>query len=270
VHVRVDPVDSQHMYAGDGVRGSTMGFWESHDGGLTWDMPPAFFALDEQHQIFVLDVYDVAVNPADFDHVLVASHSVWDDTSAGVLESRDGGDSWTVHPKEDSWGAGHSIDFLYAPKLGIGDADTWLLGTQGDGYWRTTDAGETWTRVDDAAIVHGGGDSYYSHTGVLYSSAEWGVLRSTNNGESFEVVGPRYGISTVFGDGTRLYTAPAYGYGPLPYMIAPERDGTVWNDYAASQTFELGGPFEMAFDEVNGIVYASSWTSGVWALRVER
>lgn len=270
LHMRIDPEDPQHMYAGDGVRGGSMGFWVSHNGGETWWKSEGWREAAAHPQTgFIDDVYDIAVDPTDFDHVLVSSHSPWSTPTdaAGVLESKDGGETWTVHLPEPSWGAGHSIAFLYEPTLGLGDAQTWLLGSQGDGYWRTTDAGETWDRVSASAIVHGGGETYYSHTGVLYASSEDGVLRSVDNGASFEIAGSGLGNTGIIGDGRRLYTAPAYAFGDQPFVTSPEDDGLTWTP--GSQTIPDAGPFEMAFDRANGIIYAAMWFQGVWALKVE-
>src|SRR5262249_1770347 len=90
VLVRIDPCDAQHLYATQGVRGSTLGFWESHDGGETWTMPKGF--VDIASQIGTRDVTSAAVDPSDFGHVLVGSHSPWSGLpNAGVLETKDGG-----------------------------------------------------------------------------------------------------------------------------------------------------------------------------------
>ncbi|HEV8244621.1 MAG TPA: hypothetical protein VGP93_02505, partial [Polyangiaceae bacterium] len=274
LHTRVDPRDSQHLYAGDGVRGGTLGFWISTDGGGSWTKPQGYTDTGTTGAAFIEDVYDVAIDPSDFDHVLVSSHSAWGwtdskwNTDAGVLESKDGGKSWTMHDPEPGWGAGHSIDFLYNPAQGIGNADTWILGTQGDGQWRTTDAGATWTKVTDHNIFHGGGETYYSKTGVLYATSGDGLLRSENNGESFDLISNAgNGNTGVWGDGNLLYTAPAYGFGAQAFRTSPEDDGLTWT--TGTQTFDGSGPFEMAFDAANGILYASMWFQGVWALKVE-
>jgi photosystem II stability/assembly factor-like uncharacterized protein len=270
IRVRIDPEDPLHLYVVDGVRGATMGFWESHDGGENFTMPQSFRDLEVNEDIFQWDLYDVAVDPTDFEHLLVSSHSPWSweepNIPAGVLESKDGGDTWIVHPGEPTWSQGHAINFLYVPELGIGDPDTWLLGTQGDGMWRTSDAGESWTKVTDTAIQHGGGTIYYSESGILYASGTPTLLRSTDNGESWMEVGPSAnGFTAVHGDGELLYTAVIYG--PAPFSVSPEDDGVTWT-MQNEQQFEQG-PFEMAFDPVNRILYSASWNDGVWALRVE-
>jgi photosystem II stability/assembly factor-like uncharacterized protein len=225
---------------------------------------------------FIDDTYDVAVDPTDFKHVLVSSHSAWgwDDTkwkrNAGVMETKDGGDTWIAHEPEATWGAGHSINFLYDPDKGIGDANTWLLGTQGDGQWRTTDAGKTWTKVLTNDIFHGGGETYYAKDGKLYATGVTPCLqRSGDNGATWTALNAPGQCTGVWGDGNVLYTAPAYAQGMQPFFTSPETDGLTWTAYkGGTQKFDGSGPYEMAYDSVNGILYASVWFQGVWALKV--
>jgi hypothetical protein len=272
LHVRIDSTNPQHLYVGDGVRGETQGFWVSHDGGATWAKPEGFEKVAASIGITqssgMQDIYDVGVDPTDFNHVLLSFHSPWSwdefDAGAGIIESKDGGDTWNVIERQ-GWGQGHSIRFLYEPELGIGDSNTWLLGTQGPGYWRTSDAGKTWQKVSDNGIAHGGGTSYYNRDGVLFASGSPKNLRSTDNGLTWTPTDP--GSSTcVFGDGKRLYSAPAWGNGP--FFVSDESDGMTWVPLEGGQVFENGGPYEMVFDKVNHILYASMWEQGVWAMKV--
>ena len=276
LHVRVDPTNPKHLYAGDGVRGGTLGFWVSNDGGDTWQKPAGWTAAGKATG-FIDDVYDLAVDPTDFKHILISSHAAWgwDDTNwkrnAGVMESKDGGDTWVAHDPQMTWGAGHSINFLYDPDKGIGDANTWLLGTQGDGQWRTTDAGKTWTKVLTSSIFHGGGETYYAKDGKLYSTGVSPCLqRSADNGATWTPLKAVGECTGVWGDGNFLYTAPAYSQGMHAMYTSPETDGLTWTAYnGGAQKFDGSGPFEMTFDSVNGILYASMWFQGVWALKVK-
>lgn len=268
LRIRVNPNDPQHLYVGDGVRGDTLGFWISKDAGETWEKPLGLISLAEERGYFMDDIYDVAVDPTDFNHVIISFHSGWSDVlSSGVAESKDGGETWEAFEGPESWGSGHSIKFLYEPTQGIGDANTWLLGTQEDGYWRTTDGGENWTKVSSENIFHGGGSIYYSSEGVLYATAVTGLLRSTNNGESFTLV-DLAGTTGIIGDGEMMYTGAAYALGAQPILVSPETDGENWTEFN-SQTLEDGGPYEMVFDPVNRIIYSSNWFQGVWALKLE-
>jgi len=273
LHVRIDPGDSQHLYVGDGVRGATEGFWVSNDGGETFAKPPGWVSLETTKTMSMGDVYDVAVDPSDFKHVLVSFHGAWGwtdskwNTSSGVLETKDGGDTFIVH-EPGSWGTGHAINFLYDPAHGIGDRNTWLLGTQGGGYYRTSDAGVTWTKVSEGGIFHGGGTVFYSKAGALYASGYPSSRRSTDNGLTWTEVGPSGGGTTcLFGDGQTLWSAPALG--DNPYFTSPDSDGVAWAAYdAGAQQWHNGGPFEMAVDPVNRILYSSNWEQGVMAMKL--
>lgn len=262
VRVRVDPQDPLHLYVADGVRGATMGFWVSRDGGDTWVKPdgwkaltPAVYGID--------DLYDVAVDPADFAHALVTFHSPWETATAGanagVLETTDGGSSWTVHQPMSTWGAGLNVWFL-------GDANTWLLGTQADGYWRTSDAGATWTHVSTTTMFHGGGQLYRSKTGALYVSSSNGVLRSADGGVTWNSVGSVPPATSVFGDGTRLYSHSAYSLGAGPFVTSLESDGLTWAPLNSDALSD--GPFEMALDSTHGILYSANWGNGLVALKL--
>jgi hypothetical protein len=270
LHIRIDPNDSNHLYAGDGVRGGSNGFWVSTDGGQNFVQPKGFLDALKAATIDNQDIYDVAADPADFKHLLISFHYRWgwDDTkwnkNSGVMESKDGGTTWIVHDPVMTWGSGHAVKFLHNPALCLGNSQTWLLATQGDGFWRTTDGGTNWTQVSKTNITHGGGTIYYTATGVLYASGVENTMRSTDNGATWTSVG-NSGSWCVYGDGTTLYTGKSFGANQ-PYAVSPEKDGLTWTPFN-TQTFP-DGPYEMAYDSVNGIMYSSNWSSGVWALKV--
>jgi hypothetical protein len=157
---------------------------------------------------------------------------------------------------------------LYQPELGLGDSNTWLLGSQGGSSYRTTDAGGTWTKVADNGIFHGGGDVFYAKNGVLYAAGSPDTMRSTDNGETWDTISPQ-GTTGIWGDGNVIYSGPALG-GDTPWYVTPEDgDGQTWTEYnGGTQKWHFGGPFEMTFDAVNGIMYSSNWEQGAMALKV--
>jgi len=273
IRLRVDPADSKHLYATSGVHGSTMGFWVSNDGGDNWEMPAGF---NDSGKTTTLDVTLMAVDPSDFKHVLLASHSPWKDMgNAGILESKDGGQSWQSHAPAPSWNAGTvGIAMLYAPAQGIGDSKTWLVGTDGNGFWRTTDSGTTWNKVSDSGVPHGGNEIYYTADGVLYAGATPYPMRSKDNGVTWEQLNDGLGFSyyyLVYGDGKTLYTSPAYtgtnGGAPLPYYAASETSGGAWTPHLPDQKL-VDGPYQMKFDAANGIMYSANFGAGLLALKV--
>jgi len=274
IHVRIDPKDHLHMYVVQGVRGATAGFWVSTDGGKTFKSPDGFTSkANNSVGGWTNDGYDVAGDPTDFNHVLMTFHSPFEfSSSSGVLESKDGGNTWIRHYPISSAlaGAGWGIWFLYNPALGIGNSSTWLLGTQGGGYWRTTDAGTSWTKVTDHSMEHGGGQIYYSKSGVLYAGSTTHLMKSTDNGATWTYGGnpnkPNWGYIAIVGDGTHLYAASHDHTGE--FQTSLDSDGITWTDY--STQISHGGSFEMAYDAANGIVYSANEFDGLLALKVPK
>lgn len=277
IRLRVNPNDSNHLYATQGVHGANLGFWVSRDGGDTWAMPQGFveFATASATR----DVTMMSVDAADFDHVILSSHSPWPGlNNAGVMETKDGGETWVAHAPRAEWGAGTmGVSILNDPASGVGDPDTWLVGTDGQGMWRTTDAGESWTKVSDSSVPHGGGEIYYSPTGVLYAGATPYPIKSTDNGATWEAFGGESGLAfsyyyTVYGDGTTLYTAPAYtgtnAGVPQPFFTASEADGGPFTEYAGGVQEFIDGPYIMRFDSANRIMYGANWGAGLLAMKL--
>jgi photosystem II stability/assembly factor-like uncharacterized protein len=272
----VDPADPTHIIATQGVRGATIGFWESHDGGNTWVMPQGFMDAAKNA---TTDVTQMAVDPTNFKHILVGSHSPWANSqTAGIMETTDGGQTWILHQGDPSWPIGSvGISFLYNPATGQGDSNTWLVATDGVGFWRTTNGGNTWVKVADFNIPHGGSQLYYSKDGTLYSGGAPYPARSHDNGVTWEQL-QNVGLSnwyyyTVYGDGDTLYTQLAFtgdngGQGLRPYMTASESTGASWTPYQGGAQKFSDGPFMMRYDAVNQIMYSANWRSGFWALKV--
>ena len=157
--LRVDPADPTHLYATGSVQGSSLGFWVSHDGGQTFSIPPAFAAgASGSSPAWSNDVYNIAVDPTDFEHFILSFHQPWPccGEDAGILESTDGGQSFVPHAPAAGMNHGNGIAFLYDPDLGLGSASTWLVGGgYAAGLYRTADAGKTWAAVSTLQDDHG-------------------------------------------------------------------------------------------------------------------
>jgi hypothetical protein len=282
IAIKIDPDDPMHLYATQGVRGETLGFWVSHDGGETWEHPPGYAELTRRT---TNDLTSIAVDPTDFKHVLLGSHSPWDGLeNAGIIETKDGGETFIIHDPVPEFNAGSmGVNFLYDPAHGVGDSNTWLIGTDGEGLWRTSDGGENFTRVTpagvwpDFSIAHGGQQLYYASSGAVYVGGFVYPSRSLDNGLTWESLDmlPYATYYSVVGDGKQLYTQVSFtgdnGREPEPYYVSPESDGLTWSEYdphgTGPQTF-IDGPFVMRFDGANGILYSANWDAGLWALKV--
>jgi hypothetical protein len=272
IHLAIDPHNSKHLYCVDGVRGATQGFWVSHDGGLTWTDPPGFDTIT-QKPVGTRDLYSVAVDPADFQHVLVSFHSPWSDSrNCGVLESKDGGATWVAHnpPDGSEGGYGMAIFFLYNPATHQGDRNTWLFTAQQGGFFRTTDAGATWSLVYPKQMTHGGDQLYRTQDGTLYAGAYQYPVRSVDNGITWQALTKGLVYSWymgVCGDGTNLYIACSND--KEPFFTSPERDGLTWTAYNGGRQTFSSEPFEMRYDPRHHILYAASWGEGLLALKTK-
>jgi photosystem II stability/assembly factor-like uncharacterized protein len=136
------PEDPQVVYLGtgegvvaiDGIDG--IGFLRSPDGGETWDLPVSVSAT----KFFAINVH-----PANPREVLVA-------TSAGLQKSVDGGKTWTTK-LPDVYGT-ELARLPGAPQTVL--ATVWDVATAsrtGRGFiYRSTDGGDSWTRVAGAGL----------------------------------------------------------------------------------------------------------------------
>ena len=273
-YVRVDPADSKHLYATVGVRGQEQGFWTSTDGGVTWIRPAAFSALAKSTTTD--DVTAMAIDPTDFKHILLSSHSPWQgDVPMGVLESTDGGANWIIHPPSAGFNGSQTfgIEFLYDPAHGINDTKTWLyMGT--NGFFRTTDAGATWATVSSTiSSPHGLDVLHRAKNGDLYAGAFQYPVRSTDNGMTWQYTSTGLTYSEyycIMSDGTNLYTGVSTGSNNPPdyIMTSKESDGLNWTKCDGGKESFVDGPITMAFDSVNQIMYAACWHAGILALKI--
>ncbi len=258
--LEIDPDDPDHILTANGYGCNGSG-WQSFDGGVTWnDTMPAEF----MQSIAMSGVYDIDFDPTDSKHILMAFHDRWEAGASGVAESTDGGHTWVAHQPRPTWGAGHYVHFL-------DNSDSWLLATQEDGLWRTTNRGADWEKVSDENMSHGMNQMYRAASGTLYLTMASAIMKSTDAGASWSTVFPTPctdGFGGLIGDGTRLYTAPANTgrttCGDVSYYSALESDDDHWTEFG-SQTFH-DGPMNFAIDPVSRTIYSSNWNGGIWRL----
>jgi photosystem II stability/assembly factor-like uncharacterized protein len=270
MHVAINPEDSNHLYCVDGVRGNTLGFWISKDAGETWSMPDGFRKITEK-PVGTRDLYHLAVDPTNFQHILVSFHSPWaDGKNCGILESLDGGQSWIAHnpPPTLKGGYGMAVFFLFDPLKKVGDSQTWLFTAQEGGFFKTTDSGKTWSLVYRSQMTHGGNQLYRARNGTLYSGGYQYPARSTDNGTTWEPLknGLVYSwYMGICGDGEKIYTACSNE--KQPFFVSSEQDGLTWKPLN-NQTFSAV-PFQMVLDPAHRILYSASWEEGLLAIQLE-
>ena len=168
--VRIDPHDEQHWYA----CAPAGGLWHSWDEGQTWDV----FGVDV---LAPLGVTDLWIDPEDADHLWLATGdgNGGDTYSIGVIETTDGGATWTPLELSFEVEQGRTI---YAIRPHPSKSDTVFVGTD-LGLFRTLNAGTTFDLVRPGAAR----DLVWVNDSVAVVGVEnQGVYRTTDCGVNWE------------------------------------------------------------------------------------
>jgi hypothetical protein len=122
-------------------------------------------------------------------------------------------------------------------------------------------------------MTHGGDQLYRTANNVLFAGGADKPARSSDNGKTWTTFtqdcGFPFGASMgICGDGTNIFIGPwNVSDGGCCYFTSPETDGLTWKPYLKDQKFTME-PFELHYDAKNGIMYASPWQDGFWALKI--
>lgn len=232
--VTFDPTNPLVVWVGTGENNSQRavgwgdGVYKSVDGGRTFTN----VGLQASEHIG-----RIAVDPRDGNVVYVAAQGpLWaPGGDRGVYKTADGGKTWKQVLKVDEWTGGNEVwldprnpDVLFASTYQR-HRKVWTLldGGPGSGIWKSTDKGETWTRLKSGLP-----DDDMGRIGLAVSPAEPGVVyavieaandgsgfyRSSDQGASFEKMSgtvsgsPQY-YNELFADPTqagRVYLIDTY------------------------------------------------------------
>lgn len=200
--IAIAPSDANTIYVGTGeacIRGNIVmgnGVYKSTDAGKTWK----YSGLRDSYSIGRM-----IVHPKDANIVYVAAlgHPFGPNTTRGVFRSRDGGKTWQrILYVDDKTGA---IDIQFDqtnPNIlfaGMWQAvrRPWTMesGGPGSGLYRSSDGGDTWTKLTGKGLPDGTigriGVATTPNPNRIYALIEaekGGLFRSDDGGEKWELV----------------------------------------------------------------------------------
>jgi hypothetical protein len=251
------------------IRGNGLGFWRSTDGGVDWTRYSVAPGGSRQ------DFYPPVTDPHDANHLLMAGHEM-----NVLVESADGGQTWTpvsTDPGMAEQGGTAGIFFIDTGAPATTRKTFLWLAQQSDVYgtWRTSDAGQTWTRVDGNEHEHGNSQIFQPDAGGVvymagvYSASGWGVLRSTDYGATWAHVGATTNENVVFGTPKNVYAMNS-GAAGLSAVVSPAFElaappGTTWTspDTPADMT-QGAAQAAVTNDGTQNVILTANWGAGVW------
>jgi hypothetical protein len=252
------------------IRGNAVGFWKSPDGGVNWTRYNVGPVGGRQ------DYYAPAIDPYDQNHLLMVAHEF-----DALVESVDGGLTWANVPLATGMlqtSRSASVFFINTGSA-PGTRGTWLWIGDGSGgavgTWRTANSGASWVRVEKNEQV-GAQQIYQPDTsGVVfmagaYSDLGWGVLRSSDFGQTWSHVGDTGVKGVVFGTTKNVYAMYSYAAGPgvtydPGFSVASQPGTGIWV-YPAISAGLTQGPAQIAVvnDGVKNIIVGAMFNKGIW------
>jgi hypothetical protein len=136
----------------------------------------------------------------------------------------------------------------------------------GDGTYRTTDSGGTWTLVGTFAHPHGSSQVLNAGGGVIYAPMDYGIRRSSDYGVTWTAVSTEH-ESGIVGTPTMLYASPGVNYSGSPPIIqsAQRSPGTTWTNMNVPGAMLHGSKTLAAtYDGMHYVIVQGSWMSGIW------
>lgn len=244
------------------------GLFKSTDGGVSWTDVWSAVTQPELASAFEYGfVNQLVVDPRDSRHLLLTMHENCKPphSTSCVLESEDAGDTWSLHEGDSSWepDQGLTIQFLDG-------ASTWLTGSQSNGVWRTSDAGETWSHLKDMATTAQQGIALVrTEDGTFYLGGSDGIWRSPDGALDSWVFVPDTGpfVSGLATDGKAVYASTCYAksYCEQPRYLRSV-DGQSWKPLPNVPPLTQGGL--LRYDAGHRLLVSSNGSAGVWRVVV--
>jgi hypothetical protein len=243
------------------------GIAKSTDWGVTWTN------YQTLPQGGGTEIGGLDIDPYDANHLVAGLHE-----TEAIDESFDGGLTWHIATASGIAGKPTIIN--------TGDSattrKTWIVISQAGsnyGTMRTTDGGQSWSKVSQNQGPHGGCQTYQAN-GVLYmagvyATEGWGVLRSADFGATWTHVGAAISESVVYGTPNHVYavcSGATFGGNNSHFEIGPANGLGAWTTPATpaplSTASNSNGPAGVAvsYDSAIGkyVIVGACVNVGIW------
>ena len=168
--VHVDPSNPNTLYLG----APAGGIWKSIDNGTTWTP-----LTDELPQIGVSGIA-VDYSNSNVIYISTGDKDAGDSYSVGVYKSIDGGLTWDATGVMGTSNPGRAGDIIIHP---TNNQILWCATDKG--IYKTTNAGNSWSRVQTGNFSQGNIRLKADDSSTLFAVSKNGFFRSTNGGDSF-------------------------------------------------------------------------------------
>jgi photosystem II stability/assembly factor-like uncharacterized protein len=199
--IAIDPLDPQRLFvaAGGGAfnKDAHRGVYRTTDGGASWEK--VLYVADDS------GAADVAINPVDPTRVFAAiwqrnradNENYFGGENSAIYRSLDGGDTWAKLVTGLPTGSLGRIGLAIAPSNPqVVYAIIYLTSGSLNGIWRSTNGGNTWSKVSPGSLP-GSFSTYGYYFGQIrvhptepqtVFALDLNISRSTNGGTSFTTV----------------------------------------------------------------------------------
>jgi photosystem II stability/assembly factor-like uncharacterized protein len=271
--LRIDPANPKNMVMMNGY-GRPPTLFRSTNGGVDWTN------IFEGAAVFKAFQYggfarSFDLDPTDANHIVVAFHEpclgpVANNAPKGVTclgESKDGGSTWqlVVGPVPVTSADGGAPTVLGGP--------SWMYTDPSGGYY-TADSGQTWKQVVTWAMSSGfypvnQGAAYFGPDGALYFGTALGVIVSRATaanplGASWTSIPKAHKAMVIIGDGARLFTSWSTDTANQSFYVASLTNPAAFT--AVGSPSMSRGAGTVAYDPVHHLLFAASWSAGLWRM----
>ena len=262
----LDAEDPQIVYTNSGY--GSNGLFKSSDGGVNWTDIWSKKSQPELGKAFTYNFANVVViDPADHSHLLLTFHEpcLAPHPATCIAESMDGGDTWRIIDGEPTWNGNEGQVIFF-----MDDSQTWLWGSQNNGFWRSGDSGASWQVIPEMDTSHRQGSQLLrTAAGRYYMAGSEGIWTSPDGLPAtwtlIDDTGPIVG--GLVSDGTTMYASTCYfkDFCNPRYLYSPEADGQTWATLEHPVLTEGGN---LGFDRAHKLLYSSNGVAGMWRVVV--